>query len=300
MSKLFKVGGFFIGVGILTMVGAGIASGNWSDLYGSTNRYNAVDPYHSSENITMIDIDASNRRIVLAPTNEETVYVTYFESDFDRIEVTETNEVLKIMNPIDWQARFIFSFDWFTDTDARTIYVYIPISGTFAVDAYTQNGAISMANIENPLTIQAKTLNGSVNLNQLPNVASVKAESSNGSISVTRTVISGSLDVKTSNGSITISTQSSASTLKATTSNGFVRVSETTATSYEIDSSNGSVELSAPGPIDDYYVSLHTNLGSVFLNGVKTTTYNYGNIAAPKQIDMSTNNGDVKLRFVNN
>lgn len=298
MSKLFKFGGFLIAAGIITMVGAGIASGDWNALYQSTNRYVEGDPFYGTSSITTLDVDANNRRVVLAPTSEDTVYVTYYESEYDRIEISEVGNVLKITNPMDWQANFTFSFNFLSNIEERTIKIYIPTTGAYDVDIYTKNGAVAIANIDNPLTIHAKTLNGSVNLNQLPSVASARLESANGSISITATTVSGGIQATTANGFISISGQTSANSIKATTSNGYVNVKETIADDYDLASSNGSVELSAPGPMEDYYVTLHTNLGSLYLNGNKTTTESYGNSALLKRIDMSTSNGDIRLRFV--
>ena len=141
MSKLFKVGGILIGVGILTIVGTGIASGDWNGLYASVNRYTEVDPYVATGEVHTIEIDTNNRRIILSPTTEATVTIAYYESEFDHIDIEETNQVLSITNPMDWQANFVFSFNLLTLSQERTIYVGVPVTGQYSIDIYTKNAA---------------------------------------------------------------------------------------------------------------------------------------------------------------
>lgn len=299
MSKLFKVGGILIGVGILTIVGTGIASGDWNGLYASVNRYTEVDPYVATGEVHTIEIDTNNRRIILSPTTEATVTIAYYESEFDHIDIEEINQVLSITNPMDWQANFVFSFNLLTLSQERTIYVGVPVTGQYSIDIYTKNGAINVSNMDNIHTIDASTLNGSIYFNQVKDLTSLDANSANGTISVLGTTVTGKMDVSTSNGSIHIGNDSSASSVYATTSNGTIDVSETIADDYDLVSSNGSVELTAYGLVEDYYITLHTNLGSTYLNGSKTSTRTYGNSSLPKRINMKTSNGDVRLTVAN-
>lgn len=160
-------------------------------------------------------------------------------------------------------------------------------SGFCGLSAKTSNAAISMESCGST-DAELETSNAPVTMRTYKG-DNLKCQTSNGKINVTGAKIAEELFIKTSNAGIELN-DSNAKRITGITANAKVRLDKTRAEDYNINTSNGYINLYAEGDVEEYNIDVKTSNGHC--NVLPVTNRDTG-----KQIRAKTSNSNITLNF---
>ena len=215
---------------------------------------------------TSIVIEDRNNDIIIKETQGDQVIVTCWENNNKsyNIFLADGQLEIKYQDPQEWFHFFTFGF-W----DDRTLVVEIPSGYRGSIEADTSNGSVEAAGLSTEANLYLETSNAKI---QLKNVHTT-----------------GKAALKTTNGKITLENVSAEKKLTADTSNADIEVKAISAPGIFLDTSNGDIEGTILGSLNDYTISSHTSNGSNNL----PASYNAG----PGELSVTTSNADIEILF---
>ncbi len=279
MKTLFKIALGLVIVGIIIGI-AGIIAGG-AGVFGTTNPddYILIEESYDVGSIDKVVLQFANKRIYILPSESDQIEIKYYETEQDPVVITETSSTLSFIEDNDWDFFWSFDFSWLWNHSAQYThcYLYLPVGSTFAIDAMTSNGDISIEDLTNLDYLDLHTSNGAFEFTNIAVDNDLVATTSNGGIDVLNVICGGLFDVATSNGAID--------------------VTNLTADEIEADTSNGSITFSVVGAYADFRIILDTSNGSMYIDGNKVADGRY-NTDRSREINLDTSNGTIRLNFI--
>ena len=266
--KFFK--GLIITIVILGLglIAAGFALGadfiNISDHMMSDDDYTLVDDVSFTESIDNLVVDVQTRNVIIKPSDDENIHITYFEHEDDTWEVTLTNGELNISQ--DRQSGFMmgwFNWGWLSG-DILTLTIEIPNTYAFDVDVITNTGKVEMSDFANLGTTSLESDTGTVKAIDLT-VDSLKVKTDTGSIYVTRVTSTGDADIDGSTGSAHIK-DSTFDAIDVNVNTGSIEIEDSIINKMDLQADTGSIDVSGVD-LTNRTLRLSTDTGSVRVNG---------------------------------
>ena len=294
MNKIIIIGAILAGLGWSAAITGSLISGEKLLPVATREDYAPADQFEqAAAAITAINITLENRRIEFYPTDDETILIDYYESEYDQIDVTVNGGTIIVEN--ETRPYLLFgSFGFLFDTEILTVSVGLPAATSITIDADTANGEIDLASFTEIGALTLKTSNGAININAIE-APSCEVRTSNGAIVIRDVTLTERLNATTSNGRVELSDVTSPE-IDAVTSNGHIDAADIVTQDMHLLTTNGDVDAAIIGSIDDYRVKMQTTNGSYYLNGTKVSVNAY-NTNLSDIIDLTTANGNIRLSF---
>ena len=255
MSKVRKtilsitVAACLLGLGLIL---AGLASGGLQDLVRSSATSTKMAKQEETyDNIHSLNLDLSNRSVVIGESPDDKVHLTYYQGD------GKTSE--KISSKAENGSLYIKESSFFININSGLRSLLGLINGDFE---RTQQIILSLPKGRNLEQVKASLANGSLSINDLT-IKKIKADLSNGSIELSQSQIeSGSIE--SANGSIEL-IQTSLTDTQISLSNGSITSDKLTLKgNINMSSSNGSIDLHlAEETYKAISLDLQTDLGDI-------------------------------------
>lgn len=234
MSKVRKtilsitVAACLLGVGLILV---GLASGGLQDLVRSSAASTKMAKQEETYgNIHSLNLDLSNRSVVIEESPDDKVHLTYYQGD------GKTTE--KISTKAENGSLYIKESSFFINISSGLRSLLSLINGDFE---RTQQITLSLPKGKNLEEVKASLANGSLSINDLT-IKKLKADLSNGSIELSHSQIeSGSIE--SANGSIEL-VQTSLTDTQINLANGSITSDKLTLKgNINMSSGNGSIDL---------------------------------------------------------
>jgi uncharacterized membrane protein len=235
------------------------------------------------------DFDASDVQIVVTDSDAITIIHKYYEDDDFTYEFDYENNVLTLSTEL--ENRFIWDVTTIFQLFSENYSVRIEVPSDLLVDSVdisTDNGEVQLRNVDID-TIDIETSNGAVEVFNVNLVDNVTIRTTNGVITIKNVTVSGYgvVDVFSSHGAITIE-NTNFMEYDIETTNGRVdltnlNVSGQDGVSLEVDTSNGPIDL------ENVYVdeiNLETTNGDIDF-------FNDDTSFIPSEFERDTTNGDI-------
>ena len=265
MSKVRKtilsitVAACLLGVGLILV---GLASGGLQDLVRSSAASTKMAKQEETYgNIHSLNLDLSNRSVVIEESPDDKVHLTYYQGD------GKTTE--KISTKAENGSLYIKESSFFININSGLRSLLGLIDGELE---RTQQITLSLPKGKNLEQVKASLANGSLSINDLT-IKKLKADLSNGSIELSHSQIkSGSIE--SANGSIEL-VQTSLTDTQISLSNGSITSDKLTLKgNINMSSSNGSIDLHlAEETYKAISLDLQTDLGDIELPKDIQTSY---------------------------
>ncbi len=265
MSKVRKtilsitVAACLLGVGLILV---GLASGGLQDLVRSSAASTKMAKQEETYgNIHSLNLDLSNRSVVIEESPDDKVHLTYYQGD------GKTTE--KISTKAENGSLYIKESSFFININSGLRFLLGLINGDLE---RTQQITLSLPKGRNLEQVKASLANGSLSINELT-IKKIKADLSNGSIELSQSQIeSGSIE--SANGSIEL-VQTSLTDTQISLSNGSITSDKLILKgNINMSSGNGSIDLHlAEETYKAISLDLQTDLGDIELPKDIQTSY---------------------------
>ena len=276
MRNLIRIGFALLLIGVGISITFAIVNGqDIVELYNhQVYEYHELD--YEKDEFSSLTINVDNKEVIILPSTDEMIHVKYYDSDKIWIDVTQTEEELRIESDMEWYGAFTIGFNFDFVSEYHTFYLYLPNDVAYDLFVDTSNGRVSASDL---------TLFGRLVLN-----------SSNGGINLTNVTAEEYIKCDTSNGKLDLDTVNSP-VIELESSNGGVYADKLTTDKLDVYTSNGRIEVEVYGVFEDYRVKLKTSNGDVFINNEEYIAREYHTDKVPF-IDLNTSNGDITLKFI--
>lgn len=297
MSKVRKtilsitVAACLLGVGLILV---GIASGGLQDLVrssaASTNMTKQEETY---DNIHSLNLDLSNRSVIIEESPDDKVHLTYYQGD------GKTSE--KVTTKAENGSLYINESSFFININSGLRSLLSLINGELE---RTQQITLSLPKGRNLEQVKASLANGSLSINDLT-IQQLNADLSNGSIELSQSQIE-SGNIESANGSIEL-VQTSLTDTQISLSNGSITSDKLTLKgNINMSSGNGSIALHLT---EETYkaisLDLQTDLGDIEVPKDMQTSHNqedfigdrviHTNEQAQAKLTARTNTGSIEI-----
>ena len=276
MSKVRKtilsitVAACLLGVGLILV---GLASGGLQDLVRSSAASTKMAKQEETYgNIHSLNLDLSNRSVVIEESPDDKVHLTYYQGD------GKTTE--KISTKAENGSLYIKESSFFINISSGLHSLLSLINGELEK---TQQITLSLPKGRNLEQVKASLANGSLSINDLT-IKKIKADLSNGSIELSQSQIeSGSIE--SANGSIEL-VQTSLTDTQISLSNGSITSDKLTLKgNINMSSDNGSIDLHlTEETFKAISLDLQTDLGDIELPKDMQTSHDQDNFIGDRVI----------------
>lgn len=276
MSKVRKtilsitVAACLLGVGLILV---GLASGGLQDLVRSSAASTKMTKQEETYgNIHSLNLDLSNRSVVIEESPDDKVHLTYYQGD------GKTTE--KISTKAENGSLYIKESSFFININSGLRSLLGLINGDLE---RTQQITLSLPKGRNLEQVKASLANGSLSINDLT-IKKLKADLSNGSIELSHSQIeTGSIE--NDNGSIEL-VQTSLTDTQISLSNGSITSDKLTLKgNINMSSDNGSIDLHlTEETFKAISLDLQTDLGDIELPKDMQTSHDQDNFIGDRVI----------------
>lgn len=276
MSKVRKnilsitVAACLLGVGLILV---GLASGGLQDLVRSSAASTKMAKQEETYgNIHSLNLDLSNRSVVIEESPDDKVHLTYYQGD------GKTTE--KISTKAENGSLYIKESSFFININSGLRSLLGLINGDLE---RTQQITLSLPKGRNLEQVKASLANGSLSINDLT-IKKLKADLSNGSIELSQSQIE-SGNIESANGSIEL-VQTSLTDTQISLSNGSITSDKLILKgNINMSSSNGSIDLHLT---EETYkaisLDLQTDLGDIEVPKDMQTSHDQDNFIGDRLI----------------
>ena len=244
----------------LVLIGVGTV-GTWLTRESATDSHNPVEVTVPVAGMDSLRINASNRRIDFAVSNNDEVRVV-MAGNTRRTDLTADvvdNEIV-----IEARQRRQFMSLNFDGIGTSTLTVYLPEHEFEQITASTTNGGIVADNLL-ARDVSLRTSNGQVEARNLQ--GNLEIRTTNGRVNVSH--IAGDIQVRTTNGRIEFVNPTLAQNVEMQTTNGRIEMElaeEPTDAAFRTSTTNGSVSIFGSDSWDSgsvYEINLRTTNGGI-------------------------------------
>ncbi|MBU1144897.1 MAG: DUF4097 domain-containing protein [Firmicutes bacterium] len=277
MNRLVKIGFALLLIGIGVSIAFGIISGEGISSFYKAEDYELRELTYSADEFSSIDLFLDNKQVIILPSESDEIILSFYESEKSWMDVTLSGTSLEIQNEQLWYADFFIGFDFFNLSTYNKFYLYLPTTEIYNLYVDTSNGSIEVSDL---------SVFDELNLN-----------SSNGEVTLINVTALHSVLVDTSNGKIILNNVE-ALVIEVETSNGAIEGSSILAESIDCYTSNGPISMQVEGNFDDYFVSLNTINGKLYIDDGEVVVNQY-HTTLENEIKLRTSNGTIRLNFTN-
>lgn len=297
MGKLFKISIVLLILGVaLTVIFSYVSDFEVFALVDEDD-FTLIEEVYDGQDFSKINLDFSNRSFEVkpAPYENDQIRIVYYSSDLDIINVSETNQELKITHNIKWYNQIFSGWKFFVSREYYKVELFLPEGIMYDIIIHTSNGSVNVSDRDHFDNIDVHTSNGAITLDQVT-ANDIRLDTSNGPVSASGLEQVESLYVSSSNGKITLMNVD-ADDIDVKTSNGRITGQNVITNDIELDTSNGRIELSVIGDKEDYEVHMDTSNGDMMYDGIEVSQEDF-NLDGQNEIDLDTSNGDIVLTFL--
>ena len=302
MKKWLMTGAVVLAAGVMLFAIPFAMTGFQIDALNTVQPYEQKSVTFSGE-IHSITVEDAGGKIVLGPSTDGKLHVTYGENDKDRYEITPGPDfVIRRVTHYEWYDH-IFQIDF----QERVLTMLIPegMTGDIVVrdsngviqakdlsvghlSLTTSNGAVEVERIA-ASSLEVETSNGPIHLTEIKAKGSVSGITRNGTITYQQ-VEGTDIDADTSNGRVELTNVGAKSKLTADSSNGAIKLSDAKAgEQIRLKTSNGAIQGTLAGRTIDYTITSKTSNGANNL----PESLRGGDI----QLNVKTSNGPIDIQF---
>ncbi|WMJ21815.1 DUF4097 family beta strand repeat-containing protein [Paludicola sp. MB14-C6] len=315
MNKAIKI--LSIIGGSLLLVGFVLAVLSFSILGFDYRKLNASEPsekkieHFSANSIQTIKTDFNDKKIIVRPTDNKDITLTYYQSKREPFTINQDGDTLSLANSIQNnefnQIRFgiffgvsqissadviidvpsNYSGNFYLDTSNGSVEI-ANLSQAKAIDVHNSNGSIALRNLK-CTTLKARSSNSSISIENVVATDSIIANSSNGKLKLTQ-VTANSVNLRTSNASIELINTTATTKMSAESSNGKISIDKVISNDIYLKSSNGSIKGTINGKQEEYFIKSDTS------NSSSNLPNNWGK--GPKKLEVETSNASINVEFV--
>lgn len=266
----FAIAACLLGLGLIL---AGLASGGLQDLVKSSAASTKMAKQEETYgNIHSLNLDLSNRSVVIGESPDDKVHLTYYQGD------DKTTE--KISTKVENGSLYIKESSFFININSGLRSLLGLINGDFE---RTQQIILSLPKGRNLEQVKASLANGSLSINDLT-IKKLKADLSNGSIELSHSQIETG-NIESANGSIEL-VQTSLTDTQISLSNGSITSDKLTLKgNINMSNSNGSIDLHLT---EETYkaisLDLQTDLGDIEVPKDMQTSHDQDNFIGDRVI----------------
>lgn len=294
--KLFKTMiVFFIVAGILLVIG-GIAMGaTFEDIttfITNDQDYQLVDPYTYQETIQTLEVDVTTRNVVIAPSEDDMISVSYYEKEDDIWNVTLVDHVLKVT--LDEEFTISHWFSWsFASREVLTLTINIPANETFNIDATTNTGDIVLSHFLNVETLNLKTDTGRIDVEDV-DATSATLDTATGSVHYDLGNIDTKLSIDTNTGSVYISNVDTYQ-IDVNVDTGSIYLNQVNSNKIDLKSNTGSI-YTTDLDLTNRTLKLQTDTGTVKVNNLSQgNEYNLVLTDSNYYLNATTDTGSINI-----
>ena len=242
---------------------------------------------YTTEALGLTDLSASsaNQSIIVKPTNDSMIRITYYESVNEHYTITNENGKL---NMVYVENRKLFPMTWFSIHRPETgVVIELPVTYTGSLRLKTSNARVSLGDLKLNGPIDATTSNASIEIRDLDSTGECVAKTSNATIDF-ENIVATSVRADTSNGRIDAASIK-AERINLATSNGKIEFSAIEASQIDLKTSNSKVVGTIVGRSSDYRIDSHTSNSD-------NSLANLGG-SGPNSLTVKTSNGNIEIKF---
>jgi len=266
---------------IMTLVGIGLVC--LSIVLSGFNFTKLFEPYRdglfgdkqrvvlSAENMESITVDITNGNVIIIPTTEDTITITYFDSRISRHTLNQTDNSITLTQKNN-NILFFIGFDF---RFMNVVTIEVPEELVLGLNITTVNAKIEVSDL---------TVNES------------RFRTTNGSITISDLVSEDYIELRTINGKLNAE-NIAASSFSMITTNGRITADRIDAYTISLTSTNGRISGSVIGDADDFQKEMRTTNGSITVNGATYGNRLIDSTKRDRQLIARTTNGSIEFNF---
>jgi len=261
-----------------------------SNIFSNFTKFEQKSIEVVDEEVKSIKVDIENTPVMIFPSADNMIHITYFESDEVKYDIeVKPNKVLSITDRYD--RNFINMFG--VNLDGQDVYceIYVPSNLMEKIEVKTSNAYIEIEDITVNGDLVLRSSNGKVYLTSIVSTNDIKIVTSNGNITANNLKAT-TIDFKTSNGEVTAKDVNAADRIILATSNASIKFDRIVAGNrIEMTTSNAKVFGSISDLKENYSIESHTSNANNNLNN---------STAGSKKLVVRTSNADIEVEFDHN
>lgn len=241
-----------------------------SDSQNTSTSYEEKSYAVDAEKVTQMALTTRDRTVELVKSTDNQIHINYFENDKESYEINVSDKkelTMKAVTDKNWKDYIGMN----TDKAHRNIKIAVPSGIACEIKIKTSKGDIAFSEVDITGSVDAATSDGKIEVTNVSVDKILKLKTKNDDMILSEVSIKGSIDASISNGNIEVTKVSVDDTLK-------------------LESKNGDITGSVKGSYDVFSISSNASKGK------NNLPENKGGGA--KTLDVSTNNGDINLEFV--
>ncbi len=284
---------FLIGLGIVAVV---VAVSDENPFNIDETEFEKVEYSYEADDLNSFDLNFENRSFYIKESLDGQIKIEYYVNEKETVTVNDNDLTLEITHEVDWVNQIFSWFNYLGDNDFYDVYIYLPTSVTYDVMLHTSNGILEIYNLDNIGVLTFSSSNGRIDLENVE-ADNIDVATSNGRIELANVTVAENIRLDTSNGKIKLNNVVAGKDVSADTSNGDVTVAEIIAEDIELETSNGSIDVSLYGDKDDYKLIAGTSNGDIDYDGLGITG-GVVNSSGIYVLDVDTSNGNITITFL--
>ncbi|WP_211749233.1 DUF4097 family beta strand repeat-containing protein [Paenibacillus sp. Marseille-Q4541] len=268
MKKTFKrTSGVIVALGLAIFISACTTD---SDSQNTSTPYEEKSYTVDAEKVSNLSLTTRGRTIELVESTDHQIHINYFENDKESydINISDNKELtMEAVNNKNWKD--YIGLD--TEKEHRNVKIAVPSGIASGITMKTSKGDIVISEVDIAGSIDVATSDGKIEMTNVAVDKILKLETKNDDMILSEVNTKGSVDASISNGNIQVENVAVDDTLK-------------------LKSKNGDITGTVQGSYDDFSISSNASKGKSNLPESKG--------GGTKTLDVSTNNGDINLEFV--
>ncbi|WP_422658903.1 DUF4097 family beta strand repeat-containing protein [Paenibacillus sp. EC2-1] len=220
--------------------------------------------------VSQLSLTTRDRTIELVESTDNQIHINYFENEKEsyEINVSDNKELtMEAVNNKNWKD--YIGLD--TEKAHRNVKIAVPSGIASGITIKTSKGNIIFSNVDIAGSVDVATSDGAIEVTNTEVDKMLKLQTKNDNMILSDVNIKGSVDAYVSNGDIEVTNVGVDDTLK-------------------LESKNGDITGTVKGSYDVFSISSNASKGKSNLPENKA--------GGSKTLDVSTNNGDINLEFV--
>lgn len=271
----------------LVLVGTAITMvGGDFTLLGNTKPLEEKTQELNIDALSSLNLNIDNANIVLVPSLDNQIHVTYFENETEVYQFTKNKNELVITQE---RATHWWNYIGFNFNFPKSFTIAIPESSLINISLKTSNGNVSVNDVSLTGSMIATTSNGKIAVSNSTFTGMFNLTSSNGEIKL-EDVAAKELSLQTNNGKIRLTKVSSEENLSARSSNSGIYIERIFAgKGIKLETSNGKISGSIDDAIRNFSITSHTSNGT---NNLPSDLP-----GGSKELYAKTSNGKIDIKF---
>lgn len=269
MKRIFKKPGVvMVALGLALFTSACATDSSSQD---TSTSYEEKSYTVDAEKIAQMSLITRDRTVELVESTDNQIHIHYFENDKESYEINVSGNkelIMEAVNNKNWKD--YIGLD--TEKAHRNVKIAVPTGMASGIKIKTSKGDIVLSEVDIAGSVDATTSDGKIELTNVSVDTMLKLETKNDDMILSEVNVKGSIDTSISNGNIKVTEVAVDDTLK-------------------LKSKNGNITGTVKGSYDVFTITSNASKGK------NNLPENKGGGA--KTLDVSTNNGDINLEFVN-